>query len=192
LEVISVEKLDHRIQLLIRNNSNKVIKAFVLQENRGSKSFVQLSDENNILPGRTHTELFSMSPAEKQQTVSILAVFYEDTTGQGNPTVIKQLSDMRLGEQMQNERVYSYIKKLSTIPSNKLLLQLASTKEEIKNLPDDKDASDFVKIGLHNAKETALLDLERLEVEIRGKDDIVAKHSINQLDTTYQKKAAKK
>jgi hypothetical protein len=191
IEVISSEKTDKSVQLNIKNNSNKVIKAFVLQKNEGQKSFVQLSDENNLTPGKTHLETFRLLPSDTQQKASILAVVFEDNTGQGDPIVIQELLDMRLGEQIQNERIYGYLKKFSTTSENKLLPLMASTKEAIRNLPDDKDASDFMKIGLHNAKENALLDLDRLEMDLRENNEIKIKHRIQHLQLTYEKKAVK-
>jgi hypothetical protein len=191
VEVISAELKDESVQLLFRNNSNKVIKAFVLQKSGGQKSFVQLSDKNNIAPGGTHTETFRLPQSNRLQTASILAVLYEDSKGEGEPHVVQELSDMRLGEQIQNERIYGYMKKLSTVSNNKLLSEVVSVKEAIKSLPDDKNISDYVKIGLHNARESAVLDLEQLEADLKENNEVKIKFRIQTLESVYEKRASK-
>jgi hypothetical protein len=191
VEVISAELKDESVQLLFRNSSNKVIKAFVLLKSGGQKSFVQLSDKNNIVPGGIHTETFRLPQGEKLQTASILAVLYEDNKGEGEPQVVQELTDMRLGEQIQNERIYSYVKKLSTVSNSKLMSEVISVKEAIKSLPDDKNISDYVKIGLHNARESAILDLEQLEADLKESNEAKVKFRIQNLESIYEKRASK-
>src|SRR5215211_5004217 len=56
-EVVSADIVEQRVHLLLKNNSNKVITAFVCQRGE-QKSYIQLSDENLIPPGGTHLEKF--------------------------------------------------------------------------------------------------------------------------------------
>jgi hypothetical protein len=193
LAVISAEKKAVNVELIFKNNSEKTIKAFVLRLNETQKSFIQLSDENNIPPGGIHTENFKILQSDNKSPVGILAVVYEDSTGDGDLTTIKDLLDMRLGERIQNEHIYSYLTKISNTPSNNLSQQIEASKEAIRNLSieDEKNTSEYVKIGLHNAKESALMDMDQLQNVVKDKNDTKIKQQILQLNATYQKKIAR-
>jgi hypothetical protein len=56
-----------------------------------------VNEKSFILPGAEFTQTYAVQPTMAEKGVSILAVFFEDGTADGDPAYIRELNEIRAG-----------------------------------------------------------------------------------------------
>ena len=158
VEIISLVPTDRGNDLLLRNITPKNITGYSVAFKNGASTTVDLTvGERVIAPGDQFT--VHLPEGVEMLQPSIRYVIFDDDTGDGDATAILELQDRRAGRREQLRRIVSM---LNTATASANLEQL---KTDLHSLPEDTAAgrSVYFTLGLRNAKEDALLEVEKLD-----------------------------
>jgi hypothetical protein len=123
-EVVQTRQLDggEGAELSLRNGYDKNVTAYVVSAN-GLISLVDFlysdaEDERKIAPGGVYSRNLSFveSPdtpdlaTQQNLGIKILAVMFDDKTGDGDPELIARILDMRMGSKIQSARILQILK----------------------------------------------------------------------------------
>ena len=110
-ELLNVEKHKDHIKLSVQNNGNKAITAFVITSRIDSQTLFTFkeefaSSEGDVVipPGQSYDKVISLPDRLIQQTeitLNLSAIIFEDKIGEGDPNVIRDVEESRLGEKIQ-------------------------------------------------------------------------------------------
>jgi hypothetical protein len=162
-EVVNVEPNGRRVRLTLKNNYNKTITAYAISAGDHSHNLHELPDEEVMTPGSTRDQVVSLPPEQKNH-ITVLAVVFNDRTGDGDGSVVKEINDYRLGKKTQYGHIVPLLNKLLAASDNEFETALQEAKVAIDGLPSgsEQELSHFVIAGLRDAKASILLDLEDL------------------------------
>jgi hypothetical protein len=158
VEVVSFSESDQAFDLLLRNVSKKSINGYSISLKNGVARTVDLSvGEKTITSGQQ----FKVSLPHRIEAMPpiIRFVIFEDGTGEGDLVGIKELQDRREGRSDQLKRIAPLFNKASSTAD------LDQLRTELKALPEERreDRSIYYQQGQRNAKEDALLSVEKLD-----------------------------
>ena len=151
VEIISLVPTDRGNDLLLRNITPKNITGYSVAFKNGASTTVDLTvGERVIAPGDQFT--VHLPEGVEMLQPSIRYVIFD-------ATAILELQDRRAGRREQLRRIVSM---LNTAAASANLEQL---KTDLRSLPEDIAAgrSVYFTLGLRNAKEDALLEVEKLD-----------------------------
>lgn len=153
VEIISIQPLQSGgYELVMRNVSSKNINGYSVGFDQGASVTSDLtSTYKPIIEPREEFKL--RIPATS--TVIIKHVVFDDNSFDGDPRMAAQLQDRRLGIQKQLRNIISLLNR------DGQTADVAQLKAHIKELPEEGSA--FVVAGMRNAKEDALLALEKID-----------------------------
>jgi len=153
VEVISIKPiLSGGYELVMRNASAKNINGYSVGFDQGASVTSDLTSTYKpvVAPG---DEFKLQIPATS--TVSIKDVVFDDNSFDGDPQMAAQLQGRRLGIQKQLRNIVNLLNREGQTAD------IDQLKAHIKQLPEQ--GSGFVAAGMRNAKEDALLALEKLD-----------------------------
>jgi hypothetical protein len=158
VEVVSLSESDQAFDLVLRNVSKKSINGYSITLKNGAARTVDLSvGEKTIASGQQ----FKVALPHQIETMPpiIRYVIFEDGTGEGDSVGIKELQDRRDGRGEQLKRIVPLLKKASSTAD------LDQLRTELKALSEERreDRSIYYLQGQRNAKEDALLSVEKLD-----------------------------
>ena len=113
-------------------------------------------------------------------TLGVLAVMFEDATGDGDPETIIKNQKRRQGRIAQFNHIRGLIKQALRANDSHLSEELQRVKEQISSLPDrgaGPEDKSFA-LGLHSAKQDAMTELEDAE-----KDNSGVRHGLDHIIT---------
>jgi hypothetical protein len=170
--------------ILLKNNYTKNINGYVIGTGAGGKVTVDLTIGNRaITPGDVAEERIPISNlrassegGDPHPAITILAVLFEDGTGEGVAPAIAEIKEKRAGTKIQLKRILPLIQNLLSSSSSKLIT-LGQLKEQIASLPDGAEdaTSSHAKKGFRSAKEDALMNLQNLEQSDMGLQEGLAR-----------------
>jgi hypothetical protein len=153
VEIISIQPLSSGgYELVMRNVSSKNINGYSVEFDQGASVTSDLTSTYRpiIAPG----EDFKLRiPATS--VVIIKHVVFDDNSFDGDARMAAQLQDRRLGIQKQLRNI------ISVLNRDGKTADVEQLKAHIKELPEEGSA--FVAAGMRNAKEDALLALEKVD-----------------------------
>jgi hypothetical protein len=153
VEIISIQPLQSGgYELVMRNVSSKNINAYCVGFDQGASVTSDLTSTSKpiMAPG----EDFKLRiPATS--VVIIKHVVFDDNSFDGDARMATQLQDRRFGIQKQLRNIIGLLNRAGTTADVEQL------KAHIKVLPEEGSA--FVAAGMRNAKEDALLALEKID-----------------------------
>jgi hypothetical protein len=170
-EVTVIEKVGGKLwQITFKNSYDKTITAF--QASFGDTTlYEELIVESNkcigcILPGATYVRFF---PAIRNLT--IFAVVFEDGTGEGDPSMMKEVIDIREGKAKAMREFVSRVQKVM-VDSSPLTEELDNLKREFADSStiDDTISSDE-RYGFESGRTELLEELNGLKKEGAAKND---------------------
>ena len=158
IEVMSFTENERFVDLSLRNISNKPINGYSISLKDGGARTVDLSvGEKTINPGQT----FKVSLPRRTEAMSptIRYVTFEDGSAEGDLVGIRELQDRREGRREQLQRIVPLLKKATSTAD------LDQLRTELNALPEQprRDRSIYYVQGQINAKEDALLSVEKLD-----------------------------
>jgi hypothetical protein len=169
----------------LKNNYTKNINGYVIGIGAGGKLTVDLTIGNRaITPGEVAEERIPISNlrmssegGEPHPSITILAVLFEDGTGEGAAPAIAEIKEKRAGTKIQLKRILPLIQNLLSPAGSSKLITLDRLKEQIASLPEGgEDAtSSHAKKGFRSAKEDALMNLQNLEQSDMGLQEGLAR-----------------
>lgn len=171
-QVESLTLRDGEYVLSLRNTYDKSINGYTLGTGRGGKLTVELTTANRVIaPGGVEEARLSASNVRPtqgpnpQRRIIVLAVVFEDGTGDGDPGVVEEIKGRRDGAKVQFKRVHSLVKALLDSPEANDPAALGKLKARINSLSEEREGGQHAsaKSGLYNAKQDALMLLQSLE-----------------------------
>lgn len=158
------------MRIRLQNNHKKTITAFAIRITGSAvvkEDFAYSEVHFGIEPGETFETGYPASPGSEAPTIHLLAVLLNDGTDDGNPKVVRQMRDQRLGQKIQILRTLRVLeregqsrKDLKTIKSDVFAALNASESETLANLSElsptsrsDNQLSDELKAGLQWGRE---------------------------------------
>jgi hypothetical protein len=124
-ELVNIEKHQGHLKLSVQNNSGKTVTAFVLTSWIDPQTLFTLKTEfaftdgdNMILPGRSYEMVMGIPTSfdhQSEMSLNFAAVVYEDKSAEGDPEIIRDVEDSRLGERIQYMKALPVIDNLSRL-----------------------------------------------------------------------------
>jgi hypothetical protein len=154
LDSIQVEKADNEsVRVKFQNISRKRITAVQLSFGNVTVGDEFIYDETRyIAPGQFYNKTFPPQP-NIAKGVAILAVLFDDGTGDGDPTYIKQVVDSRLARKIQYDIFLAKLKELENVPDQEITTALDGLNNEIyKSSNKDGNQSMAVSSGTKAAQ----------------------------------------
>lgn len=169
-EVLKANLVDNEVRIRLQNNHKKTITAFAIRITGSAvvkEDFAYSEVHFGIEPGETFETSYPASPGSEAPTIHLLAVLLNDGTDDGNPKVVRQMRDQRLGQKIQILRTLRVLeregqsrKDLKTIKSDVFAALNAGESETLANLSElsptsrsDNQLSDELKAGLQWGRE---------------------------------------
>lgn len=194
-ELISVEKHKDHLKFSVQNNSDKAITAFVLTIPLDpatvftyTQEFAFSENDTVIPPGQSYDAVIGVPGVlngRPEITVDVSGVIYEDNSAEGNPDIIRDVKDDRLGEKIQLTSTIPFLERMLALPDRELQAALKDFKGAVtdalniseKNLsaqpeeqslqshgqPAERRHLERVKAGLKTGQESVLRHFQELE-----------------------------
>jgi len=114
IEVVTAERDQSSIRLVLRNNSNKSVDGLQVRVGDVAIQTEFLGTDVTFPPGSLHEENYPTQQDSRNRGVIVLCVVFEDGSSEGVPKHIKQIENNRLGEKKQTRRALLLIDKAFT------------------------------------------------------------------------------
>ena len=207
VEVVGVETTAQMIRLTLKNVSPKNITAidFATSENN-TKTIDSILGAGDVLMGPSVDKVFDIgiTPGHPPSKVGILAVVFEDGTGEGVPAQLDYIKNIRLARRDQMRRVaplWSNLLIVAQTGNQQELGQLLNTTlAEVSALPetpaigtDTPNRNNVAQeIGLKSAKQDAASDIGRIQQRLaKGSTKEALEYFISKFKDQYDKILAK-
>jgi hypothetical protein len=171
-QLVSAEKIDFLLQLRLKNISKKAITAYKIGYGNGWQTGIdKIIGDDMVAPGeieefRTPFNNISNSddPASPQ-SVTILAVVFDDRSSEGDFQAADEILNDRLGQKMQLERINRLIQAVLKSPDANTPAALGRLKSQIASLSEDQGKGQpfAIHIGLYYVKQQVLKQIEYIE-----------------------------
>lgn len=156
--------------LSLQNASGKPINGYSIAVGAKSKLVVDLTIGDRIISaGEALTVTIPASNLQSQGTtappITVLAVLYEDGTGDGDPQAIAETRHRRIGVKNQLERMLPLLQAALAQPDRDAPAALTKLREQISSLPEAASGGmpPRAAAGLRGAKEDVLVVLDQLD-----------------------------
>lgn len=167
LQLVELVRNEGAVKLSLKNVSLKNIKGYTVSIGniRMEEDFIY--SERAIAPGEIYEVEFPLAKQSKSQgqKVSILSVIFDDLSGDGDTALVNSIKDRRAGEKLQLEHINELIQRTLDSMDSSPQATLNKLKAQLNMLPERQGdhSSQAFKDGLHNGKDEALKEIQRLE-----------------------------
>ena len=171
-QLISIERIGYLLQLRLKNTSKKAITAYKIGYNNGWQTGIdKIIGDDIVAPGEIEefrTPFSNLSNSDgptSPQTVTILAVVFDDRSSEGDFQAADDILNDRLGQKIQLERINRLIQGVLKSPDGNTPAALSRLKSQIASLSEDqgKGQPRAIHTGLYYMKQQVLKLIEELE-----------------------------
>lgn len=196
--VVGVERTsDRHITLSLRNDFDKTITAFDLAVGT-LKIQCDIVEENQMIrPGDIHKFIIPVanldnSSGKGRSGIVILAVVFEDKTGEGDPKSIKEIEEHRLGERTQLENIIPMLIKALATSDDNPPEELDRMKALVISLPEEfpGNRSWAFKVGMHSAKEAMVREIEETQQAPHWHEQVNLRSEVKRIKEAGMKRTA--
>lgn len=172
LEVVSLVQNDDSFVLSLRNVSSKTVNGYSIGMGKSSRVDVDLTIGDRVFPPNTVTEeriptsRVKVDPnASQQPGITILAVLFEDRSGEGDAQVVTLNKERRAATKEQLTLILPLLQNVLAVSDIEIHSALSKLKTQISLLPEKSEAGQSISAerGLRSAKEDSIADLRRIE-----------------------------
>lgn len=177
LLVSDLQRNGQEARLSLHNNYQKDIAAFTISAQSYSVTLDFTPDL--FRAGTVHVQSLAIPiTSNAEDEVSIVAILFDDQTGDGDQNVIRQMMERRTAEKLQLLKILPLMDRALLAPKDQLSESLDAAEKAAMELPDSVNSTDSFEFraGLHDAKERILHDLRTVKA-------IQKKHNILMLDS---------
>ena len=196
LTPVGLQRQGNHISLTVRNDYGKNVTAFVISPGTYTLTVDLDRNDNRIAPSETYITEFTLSPEAtgapvREHIVKILAVVFDDKTGDGDSTIVGGVLDLRQGRRSQLLAILPYMRAVLNSSDAALSQTLAAAETAIGNLPKHStgDVSHESDAGRHNAKEKILLELADLRRLRQSRENARFRSGLTELIHRYERQA---
>jgi len=197
ITLLSIEKVDGRLKLQLRNDSGKVITAYEVAISKMTIHTECLtgSDYNDLfLPGDIREERYAMQTGVDTIGVKILAAIFEDGTDDGDSEYIKEMRQYRSGMKIYREKSLALLKRLVSSKTIGIQSALANIEASLPQISEQqKEMPYFVKAGLEDEQSRFLRLVRTLkdrdyDAQVGNKDtERIRKQKLTRIIENYSK-----
>jgi hypothetical protein len=191
-QVVSIKTEGTSLQILLRNVSHKNINGYKIGIADGFQVTKDLALANEVIkPNDTDQFRIAISPDDKLD-INILSVIFDDGTTDGDPNAAAELTNKRLGMQVQLGRIISLLQSELASPDANTLTVLDRLKSHAASLPVKSDGllpSDS-EVELHGMKDMFLTELEELRLRQHARGDTGFRKALIKLKQRLEKRIA--
>lgn len=191
LSIADVEVKEHFVVLTLRNDSIRVITAFVLNTSGVILRSEMIGSDFVMAPGTTTKKLCELpSPTNPGEGITVLAVVYEDGTSDGDASFVKRIFDARAGRQAQLMHILpSFRDALIASKTMSLVQKREAIKLKIEQLSEEVEGQSLeFRVGLHDEREEALANLKEIEQVVQEKGEDIARQVLQVMINKYEKR----
>jgi hypothetical protein len=142
-----------------------------------------VNENSFILPGTEFTKIYPVQPMIMEKGISILAVFFEDGTADGDPILIRELSEIRSGRARVFEYFLPQIQSVIDSSDKELPKALQGLRDRINSFNTINQHQGYFEYGMHEGLQDLLEGINKIENNIS--DEI--KPKLSNLKERYQK-----
>ncbi len=187
-ELLNVERHKDHINLSILNNGDKAIMTYVLTSWIDSKTvftfreeFAFSEDEERILPGQGQNKVIGIPTGLNRQAeinLNLAAVIYEDHSSEGDPNIIRDVTDNRLGQKLQLMKALPVIEKLSRLSDAEVGSYLIKTaRHDLEAALAAPDIELLIQLNQKSSSNEANTESEQFELGVQaGKEAVFQKY----------------
>jgi len=192
-ELLNVEKHKDHIKVSVQNNSDKAITAFALTSRIGPRMVFTFKEEFAfseidivIRPGESYDRVVSIPGSLSRLAeinLNLAAIMFEDNSSEGDPHIIRDMEDFRLGQKIQLMKILPVIERLSRLSESEIGISWnqtawhdlevalnASNTESLSNLnrkplsnDDSGNPSEQFESGVQSARESVFQKYQDLK-----------------------------
>ena len=192
LIVSDLQRNGQEVRLSLRNNSEKDIAAFKIST---ATYGITLDFAPDVFKANTvhFQSLIVPKTNNSEDEVSIVAILFDDQTGDGNPNVVRQMKERRRGEKLQLLTMLPLIDRLLMMPKSQLSEGLDMTEKAAMELPESLNGTDSFEFraGLSDAKEKILADLRTAKALEKNPNGLVLDGQLRYFQGHYASKISK-
>lgn len=192
LQVSDLQRNGQEARLSLRNSSEKDIAAFKISA--GSYGITLEFTPDMFKAGTVHVQSLTIPKTNNaEDEVSIVAILFEDQTGDGTPNVVRQMIERRRGENLQLRTMLPLINTALMAPEGELSKCLDAVEKAAIQLPDSLDSTESFEFraGLHDAKERILADLRKARSLQKTSNGLDSKLQLRYFQRRYALKISK-
>jgi hypothetical protein len=192
LEVVSIEQTDDGITLVLKNGYNKRINAFTISIGSTTISNDYVYSDEATAPGAQYTFLIPRQyPAPGQlgaSTLNILAVIFDDGTGDGEGRRISDIIDNRSGKKIQLRRILPLLQKALKASDDDLLNALDELTLSVSTLPElsDSHIPENTLTGARSSKRGFLKIIQAMKQSRLSSNRVVLRNQLLQMKKHYE------
>jgi hypothetical protein len=173
-QVVGIKKSQDNIALEIKNDSRKIINAYVLSLDDGVTRLGTdyIASDGGINPGTTVTIDIPFSqflPAQttepQRNTITVLTVVFEDSSSEGDVLAANYIKETRRGEKIQMRNIRKLIRMALKPEGKDDSLTLPELRQKISSLPETVEDQSSMNFGMHYAKERVIKQIASVEKE---------------------------
>jgi hypothetical protein len=125
--------------------------------------------------------------------ITVLAVVFEDGTGDGDPRRIKEINDQRYGYKVQILRILVLVENILKSPAADTPTAIDELERQITTLSTEPDNEMPVhsKLGLHNQKEEALRDVKEVRSVVQEPGRSTVREGLDRIRNRLEKRLSR-
>jgi hypothetical protein len=192
LKVVSVEQTESEILLLMKNDYSKSINALTISIGDLTVNNDYVYSGKAIAPGSQYTFRIPKQPAvpgqSAQPAINILAVVFDDRTGDGEDRYVSKVLNSRLGEKIQLSRILPLLQKAlkssdADLPNavDELVYQVSTLSES-----SDGQLSSDTQDASRGRKEFVLKNIQAIKGNSPNDNHVSLRKHLDQLKKHYE------
>jgi hypothetical protein len=193
LQVTRAEVIGNQIHLSVRNGYQQNINWFrlALGKTTSIEADFAFTETGVLSPGQTYQDAYPLDPNSDLATITIVAVVFQDKTGEGDETYLKFIREKREGQKLGLKRLLPFLEKSSSSTDNSIESVLEALEKEATTEPaEDASVSEARRIGLRNVRERILNEVKRIRSDLRNNDRSKVMEDLRSVNTHYGRIAA--
>ena len=162
--ISSIEKAGRHIQLIFANEYKKAITGF--QASIGKTQITEefsVNEKSFIPPGAKFTKIYAIQPMMVEKGVSILAVFFEDGTADGDPVYIRKLNEIRAGRAKIFDYFLPQIQSAIDSPDSELAKAFYNLKNKVSSFYTNDESKGYYEYGIQEGLQDLLEEINNIE-----------------------------
>lgn len=168
LEVANIRMTDDFAMVTLKNVTAKTVNGIYLSFSKGSLRIEFLdagdADGQRLLPGATYEEMIPPPNPSEPLEVSVLAVAFEDKSGDGDPELVKEIFDSRRGYNKELKRIKPLLETALASPDGDSPAILERLKSQFEALPVERNNDSFgFRQGQTAARQDFLYDIQLIK-----------------------------
>lgn len=190
--MVSIEQTENEILLLLKNDYGRSINALTVSIGDLTINNDYIYSGKGIAPSSQYTfhipKQSVMSSQSEQPAINILAVVFDDRTGDGEDRYVSKILNARSGEKMQLSRILPLLRNALKSPDDELPSALDELVSRVSALPESSDdqLSSDMQDASRSRKEFVLKIIQTIKANQSGDNRASLRKHLAELKRQYE------